>query len=1268
LPNVNEIICVDDMPIQSLKSTISWRYSTRRAIINLRLLPLPFVGVGSVTMVENKNDFTKQLKCYLEYLNECTKCFCIVKEFTIEEGNYTNVLKNLSCENMENLVFSKVWRIRLSNEAKRFIYASSLLASCLVDSIELNKVSFHSHVEFSCDNIEVKLNTINLVNDSSNAISTADLFSVNLNELAFKVLLNNCKSLKDEAFITNVAANCYGQLSVDYCEYRFLTMRSIVDAFQFKLTSSISLQPILNLALNLDLSTVNVLVSQSAFIAIKQLENEWKTCNNITPHYYLIYNDTDMNINVKQFDTEETCLIKPGNNLAYTWRTHKKAQLMQFYLPKYKLISKAFQINEDGPQELVFDILVSNSVLKCLIFVESTTSLLSQMHQTSESAYLKKKIFIQSKLIICNYLNVALNDFYLSYYCSGRMYEINVNNSIKELSRSQSTYELIQSNEMFEIHTLKINQMEITKRENEQLKSGVLCRDKSLNISFWLNLYEQAFRSKNGSFTQYNLIFTPIFVFCSYLPFELSVEILNSNAGASLIKSNSISYLSSSNENSNELTIKFDQVFGNSQTLNSISAVTNSKNWYEKQNAKLLTKTNFNVSCCTSSKRLVFSNLFKYMMQDSHLQYDDMISLNIFTPFMTESAKLGTHHSHQDTTQNTNTEKILSIGDDRHLSEFEIIKKTCWPFSKTIRIDLKPISLFVNKTCYYIKIKEQSEDNKQNIYFLNSNGGQLCMSNLGITLNDKNEEVCNKKYKFSVTLDEYSVPERLVSGAVGALNDLDLKKNTIEYESEWFDISQEQVTPFYREKHQYKQNRLFLNKCWLDLKLYPNEAKRKEAKFKLIYLVLQSDEFSTSHETFINNQEKSSGADDKNLDSVSRIVTINTKFLFNNKTKFDLKLQVEDDFLASNETILPRRFIESSTDDEDCQITVDSLYSTGNIINKNNFYIKNQIETTNEEDEYLVDKENLNDLYYLKIIALGKTPVNLSKPLVLTVKEKAIKQISSNGQLDDTLLISRQCFCLYIASSYECKSFIIAQKLLVNKNGRLIIVLREDTNYLVNFYNCLDVDIYVWPRLSTNFIFENYIKNVHAVNEKLLADYKAKDMLEKRQGRSKSSSSSKNAHTIDNIYERSLVYMHRVPAKKSLKFNYDFIGTNLYPIENLREQIFFMFGLVSQSTKKKFDFDGKPYELSPNLCRIYDTNFEIGFERKNLPTFYYLGNNLDNLNQMNVNRYITHERSDEFFKNSPKETCFFSELNVCFGMERFTLALNDDYSIASLSN
>ena len=161
-----------------------------------------------------------------------------------------------------------------------------------------------------------------------------------------------------ELILTNVATRCYGQLSVDYCEYRFLTMRPLVDSFQFKLTSSLSLHPVYNnasIVADLDLSTVNLLASQSAFIAVKQLESEWTSTSCVSPQFYFIHNDTNMPINIKQFDTEETCLIKPGYTLPYSWRTHKKSQLMQLFLSKYRLISKPFQINEDGPQEIVFN-------------------------------------------------------------------------------------------------------------------------------------------------------------------------------------------------------------------------------------------------------------------------------------------------------------------------------------------------------------------------------------------------------------------------------------------------------------------------------------------------------------------------------------------------------------------------------------------------------------------------------------------------------------------------------------------------------------------------------------------------------------------------------------------------------------------------------------------------------------------------------------------------------------------------------------------------
>ena len=165
-------------------------------------------------------------------------------------------------------------------------------------------------------------------------------------------------------------------------------------------------------------------------------------------------------------------------------------------------------------------------------------------------------------------------------------------------------------------------------------------------------------------------------------------------------------------------------------------------------------------------------------------------------------------------------------------------------------------------------------------------------------------------------------------------------------------------------------------------------------------------------------------------------------------------------------------------------------------------------------------------------------------------------------------------------------------------------------------------------------------------------------MCEQKTARSKQSN--KVIQNIGDLFESSLLYMHHVPAKQSLKFNYDFIGTIQYPIDNLREQVFFMFGLVSDKNKKNFNFDGKPFELSPNLCRMYDSNFEVGFERKHLPTFYYLGNSLDTLNQVNVNRYLTHENSEVFFGNKTKAQ-FFNQLKVKLSIERLTLALNDDY-------
>ena len=1178
--------------------------------------------------------------------------------------------------------------------------------------------------------------------------------------------MNNYNSLQNgqKEILKHAIVSSYGHLSADYCEYRFLTMRSLIDSFQFKLTSSFNLHPVLNnLAVDLDFDTINLLVSQSALIAFKQIENEWASSkptenDDWIPHHYLIYNDTNMPLNIKQYDTEETCMIKPGRNLAYTWRTHKKAQLMQLFMPKYRVVSKPFQINDNGMQEICFSFLpveqnnvlgLNSCFISCLVSVESKSSLLSPIHNTDFNSY-KKKIIIQSKMTIANYLNSNINNFYLSYTCNNKDYELSLNETIEKNSRSNSTYELIQKfdSNSFEISSIKINDRLLlnkqVKNSLEQLRNGILCEDTSLNIKYWLNLYEQTFTTKssaiaNEKIVQYCIVLTPLFVFCSYLPYELNIEILNKTNEPNnkhLIKSNSVShfYKNSLNE-SNELLIKFDHGLHNrssdayNQSYLQLCDTQEPKlNWHES-NIELLNEANYNVSSChsNSSKKLIFSNLFKYVFNAKAELSDanDDINANVSLKIVPSDDLALLPAKTQNTESTAATQP--SIKPARFCSsKFEIEKKSCWNFSKTIRVDIKPNCLLVNKTVYNIKIAEkvfklsknvqEFNENNQIEYSVDSNDGQLCLSDLGVVSNPSN---LVKKYKFSIVLDEYSIKDMQSMKETQLENSdnlFNLNKNAVEYESEWIEIKDEQVTPFYREKQQYKASCLYLNKCWVDLKLFPKLSDSKQKpKFKLIYLLLQSDEFN-----YLNNRNELKNTENQNVNSNSehfsdlttRLLTIRTKFLFKNKTNYGLRIQIDDEYLSTDSFVSPncnvnskrllKRFIDNTNDDEDHVIKPFCFHSSGNVINKNNYYIdldssaKNENseseEMSIEEAEDRIDKENINDLFYLKLNEIScslsqdhKTVGFVqSKPLILTVKEKAIKQISPQTQNDENLLISRQCVCLYLISNFdqdkrETKSLICTQKLLANKNGRLMVVIKEDPNYLVSLYNHLDVDVYVWPRISTNFIFENYIKNVLQINEKLFNEYKANKMFEltaeeKKHRRTKSNSpfgktASKAKITIENMFNRSLLYMHLIPAKSCFKFNYDFIGTNQYPIENLNEQIFFMFGLVNNSKLDKYDLvidRQKPFELSPNLCRLYENNFEVGLEIKTKLKFNYLGNQLDNLNQINVHRHLTDRSKDELFSSllladEPAKPDFYTDFRINLNIDRLTLALNDDY-------
>jgi hypothetical protein len=302
-------------------------------------------------------------------------------------------------------------------------------------------------------------------------------------------------------------------------------------------------------------------------------------------------------------------------------------------------------------------------------------------------------------------------------------------------------------------------------------------------------------------------------------------------------------------------------------------------------------------------------------------------------------------------------------------------------------------------------------------------------------------------------------------------------------------------------------------------------------RLKLIYLTLQSNEW-TDRDTALTPSPSP---------STTRLLTIQTKFLIKNKTPNSLKLE----FLSNNIPIPARQHFISLNDDNDALITSQAYASTGEVLNTS--------KAAAEESEEDLMRDRANDLFYLRVAEFAnqtKTFQQQSKLAVLSLNEKALKQVSTPASTNDNVLISRQCFCLYSAT--KTLPIICVQKLLINKDGRLLISLKEDTNCLARVVNCLDEDVYVWPRISCNFIFENYVRNAELLSEKVVQQARKASPRRQNSGQNKVSQS------------RSLSFMHRIPARKCLRFNYDFIGTDQFPIENLGEQLFFMLACSGQ--------------------------------------------------------------------------------------------------------
>ncbi len=120
--------------------------------------------------------------------------------------------------------------------------------------------------------------------------------------------------------------------------------------------------------------------------------------NQINESNYLIVNDTNLILHVKQYETEETLILNKGQEVFYTWRTHKKSQLLQLYIPEYQTYSIGFKIDEINNLELD----LSNDRLNNNLFQIILLVIVKDLNGA------QKKIIIQSNLVICNFLNFSI--------------------------------------------------------------------------------------------------------------------------------------------------------------------------------------------------------------------------------------------------------------------------------------------------------------------------------------------------------------------------------------------------------------------------------------------------------------------------------------------------------------------------------------------------------------------------------------------------------------------------------------------------------------------------------------------------------------------------------------------------------------------------------------------------------------------------------------------------------------------------------------------
>ncbi|KAF5303499.1 hypothetical protein FQA39_LY09962 [Lamprigera yunnana] len=423
--NVNEL----PLPYQVVfwkKRTLAmaWRYPQPRALIKVRVFPVPF----KLTAWEDE-DPNYQIFCNLEYWSECHNCYRPYLQFYLSENESSTLTlpeNNLQCVSSTWRVFLTLQRDSFNTinfDGTKFMISPRMLAACMrIDSYFNKKLVPNLSLLLDISTVNISLR-----NDFNKKKS-----------IAMPLALKQYKS--DMLFPDNI---CFGELLLEgtkgylamwnyqtatcdvtsffksyILDYASLTRQSFIDPFLFKFNINYSKTTSLDFICNPIKVKFGLSIAHTLMVSAQLWEQNWK-CNLegqelIIMTRYIVCNNTNVNIRFGQVSTDENILLLPHYCHFYCWRTQKTKQMIRAGMDENGwLWSHAFQIDNEG----MFTYQMSSD--ESIVLVVTIKNLSAT----------QKQIIFSGQLVICNML---LEHFEMKVVVSGDI------DKEKEFKRSPS--------------------------------------------------------------------------------------------------------------------------------------------------------------------------------------------------------------------------------------------------------------------------------------------------------------------------------------------------------------------------------------------------------------------------------------------------------------------------------------------------------------------------------------------------------------------------------------------------------------------------------------------------------------------------------------------------------------------------------------------------------------------------------------------------------------------------------------------------------------